>query len=170
MGLQIVGHDWSTDLNWHLSTYLSSTYPSICPTFYREKKKMIIKTFRIAVCWAVGWCVQSLSCVQLFATLWTIARQATLSTGFSRQAHLSCCDLPCPHPADLPDPGMESVSLMSSALAGGFFVCLFFTTKLPGKPRRVTERETQQRSFTYIPWDLPFPKFFERCAGIWMII
>ena len=28
---------------------------------------------------------------------------------------------PCPPPGDLPDPGIESASLMSPALAGGFF-------------------------------------------------
>ena len=63
-----------------------------------------------------------LSCfshVRLFATLWTVARQAPLSTGFSRQEHWS--GLPCPSPGDLPDPGIEPVSLMSPEVAGGFF-------------------------------------------------
>ena len=49
-------------------------------------------------------------------TLWT----ATLSIGFSRQEHWS--ELPCPPPGDLPDPGIEPVSLMSPTLAGGFFI------------------------------------------------
>ena len=31
------------------------------------------------------------SCLKLFATLWTIARQTTLSTGFSRQEYWSGC-------------------------------------------------------------------------------
>ena len=57
--------------------------------------------------------------VQLFATLWTVALQAPLSKRFSKQEHWS--RLPCPPPGDLPDAGMEPVSLMSSALAGGFF-------------------------------------------------
>ena len=52
-------------------------------------------------------------------TLWTIARQAPLSMGFSRQEYWS--RLPFPPPGDLPDPGIEPVSLMSPALAGGFF-------------------------------------------------
>ena len=39
--------------------------------------------------------------------------------GFSRQEYQS--RLPCPPPEDLPDPGIKSMSLMSSALAGGFF-------------------------------------------------
>ena len=42
------------------------------------------------------------SCVQLFVTLWTVACQAPLSMGFSRQEHWS--GLPFPPPGDLPDP------------------------------------------------------------------
>ena len=57
--------------------------------------------------------------VQLFAALWTVARQASLPTGFSRQGYWS--GLPFPPPEDLPNPGIEPVSLMSPALAGGFF-------------------------------------------------
>ena len=48
-----------------------------------------------------------------------VALQAPLSMGFSRQEYWSW--LPCPPPGDLPDPGIEPVSLMSPALAGGFF-------------------------------------------------
>ena len=59
------------------------------------------------------------SCVRLFVTPWTIARQAPLSMGLSRQEY--CSGLPCPPPGDLPDPGMEPVPLMSPALAGRFF-------------------------------------------------
>ena len=57
--------------------------------------------------------------VQLFATLWTIAHQAPLSMGFSRQEYWS--ELPCTSAGDLPDPGIKRVSLMSPALAGVFF-------------------------------------------------
>ena len=63
--------------------------------------------------------MKSLSHVQLFATPWTVTHQAPLSTGFSRQQYWS--GLPCPPPGDLPDPGMETASLMSPALAGRFF-------------------------------------------------
>ena len=45
------------------------------------------------------------SSVWLFATLWTVACQAPLSMGFSRQEHWS--RLPCPSPGDLSDPGIE---------------------------------------------------------------
>ena len=41
----------------------------------------------------------------LFVTLWTVACQAPLSMGFSRQEYWS--GLPCPPPGDLPDPGIE---------------------------------------------------------------
>ena len=52
-------------------------------------------------------------------TPWTVARQAALSRGFSRQEYWS--GLPCPPPGDLPDPGIEPRSLMSPELTGGFF-------------------------------------------------
>ena len=55
----------------------------------------------------------------LFATPWTIARQVPLSMGFSRQEYWS--ELLCPPQGDLLNPGTESRSLMSPALAGGFF-------------------------------------------------
>ena len=39
--------------------------------------------------------------------------------GFFSQEY--CSELPFPSPGDLPDPGMEATSLMSPALARGFF-------------------------------------------------
>ena len=45
--------------------------------------------------------------------------QAPLSMEFSRQEYWS--ELPCPPPGDLPDPGIKLESLVSPALAGGFF-------------------------------------------------
>ena len=59
------------------------------------------------------------SCVQLFAIPGTVACLAPLSMEFSRQEYWS--GMPFPSPGDLPDPGIESASLMSPALAGGFF-------------------------------------------------
>ena len=52
--------------------------------------------------------VKSLSCVQLFATPWTVAYQDPRSMGFSRQEYWS--GLPFPSPGDLPDPGIEARS------------------------------------------------------------
>ena len=63
-------------------------------------------------------CVLScFSYVRLCATLRTIAYQAPLSVGFFKQEYW----LPCPPSGDLPDAGMQSASLMSPTLAGGFF-------------------------------------------------
>ena len=70
--------------------------------------------------------MKSLSRARLFATPWTVAYQAPLSMGFSRQEYWS--GLPCPSPGDLPDPGIKDTSLVSPALAGRFF-----TTAAPGK-------------------------------------
>ena len=70
--------------------------------------------------------VQLLSRVQLCVTPWTVACQAPLSMGFSRQEYWS--GLPFPSPGDYTDPGMELVSPVAPALAGRFF-----TTEPPGK-------------------------------------
>ena len=63
-----------------------------------------------------------------FVTPGTVANQAPLSTGCSRQEYW--IGLPFPSPRDLPDPGVEPMSLASPELAGGFF-----TTEPPGKPK-----------------------------------
>ena len=62
------------------------------------------------------------SCV--FATLWTVAHQAPLSIGFSRQEYWS--GLPYPPPGDLPDPGIKLHLLCLLHWQVGFFV--FLTT------------------------------------------
>ena len=60
----------------------------------------------------LGMCVFSVmsGCV----TLWTVAHQAPLSTGFPGQEYWS--GLPCPPPGDLPDPGIKPSSPVSLAL------------------------------------------------------
>ena len=63
--------------------------------------------------------VEFLSRVQFFVTPWTVAPQAPLSMGFSRQEYWS--GLPFPSPGDLPDPGIKPTYLTSPALANGFF-------------------------------------------------
>ena len=67
--------------------------------------------------------MKSLSRIQLFETLWTVAHQAPQSMGFSRQEYWS--GLPFPSPGDLPDPGIEprSPALQVDAL----------TSEPPGK-------------------------------------
>ena len=59
------------------------------------------------------------SCVRLCVTLWTVAHQAPLSMGFSRQEYWS--GLSFPPPGDIPDPGFEPASFISPALGGRFF-------------------------------------------------
>ena len=54
------------------------------------------------------------SCVQHFATPWTVACQACQSGGLSKQEYLS--RLLCPLPGDLPNPGIKPVSPASPAL------------------------------------------------------
>ena len=63
-------------------------------------------------------CAWSLSHVWLSVTPWTIAHQAPLSMGFSRQECWS--GLPFPALGDLTDPGIEPASLVSPTLAGRF--------------------------------------------------
>ena len=67
--------------------------------------------------------LKSFSRVRLFATPWTVACQAPLSLGFSRQEYWS--GLPFPSPGDLPDPGIEPGSLALEADA--------LTSEPPGK-------------------------------------
>ena len=78
-------------------------------------------------------CAKLLSCVRLFAIPWTVNHQAPLSMGFSRQEYWS--GLPVPSPGDLPDSGIETGSLKSPALAGGFF-----TTSATWEPRMVLNK------------------------------
>ena len=71
--------------------------------------------------------------VQLSATPRAVARQAPLSMEFSRQEYRS--GLQFLSPGCLPDPGIKPVSLMSLALADGFF-----TTEL-SSPFHCREKE-----------------------------
>ena len=82
-------------------------------------------------CMDVGVCARALSRFspdQLFATLWTVAHQALLSMGFFRQKYWN--GLPCSLPGHLNDPRIKPASLMSSALAGGFFITFYSCTLL----------------------------------------
>ena len=60
-------------------------------------------------------------------TPWTVAHQAPLSMGFSRQAYWS--GLPCPPPGDLPNPGIKPRSPASQADS---------LSEPPGKPIYIT--------------------------------
>ena len=85
-----------------IETIQSQTRPGVYPASLFPSHMCMLSRFRH---------------VQLFATLWTAARQAPLCMRFSRQGYQS--GLPFLPPGDLPDPGVEPTSLTSPALAGG---------------------------------------------------
>ena len=62
-----------------------------------------------------------LSCVQLFAALWTVGPQAPLFMGFPRQEYWG--GFPFPPPGDLPNPGIQPVFPVSPALQEDSFTC-----------------------------------------------
>ena len=76
------------------------------------------------------WWFSCKSCLTL-ATPWTVAHQAPLSVGFSRQEYWS--GLPFPSPGDLPDPGIKPRSPVLQADS--------LQTELRGKPLKQGEPE-----------------------------
>ena len=77
--------------------------------------------------------MKSLSRVRLCATPWTVACQAPLFMGFSRQEYWS--GLPFPSPGDLPNPGIKpgSPALQTDTLP----------SEPPGKPKDTLESESE---------------------------
>ena len=67
----------------------------------------------------IGMLMLMLSCVQLFATPWTVTLQAPLSIVFPRQEYWG--GVPFPIPRDLPDPGMEPTFPASPTLASRLY-------------------------------------------------
>ena len=94
-----------------------------------------------------------------FATPWTAAHQASLSTEFSRQEHGS--GLLFPSPGELPNPGIEPTS---PALIGRFF-----TTAPPGKLWFILRRREEPLSGPHEvpthPESLQGDKMSKSCAG-----
>ena len=76
-----------------------------------KKRKKLKKKAKMGM----GAC-QVTSVVSPFVTFWTVAQQALLSMGFSRQEYWS--GLPFPSPGDLPNPGDQTGV---SCIAGRFF-------------------------------------------------
>ena len=115
MGLQRVGHDWTTfTFQGLLMLFYLSSFPSvICqPSVSLKCAYFVILVARL--------------CLTLWLLL--VARQAPQSMGFPRQEYWN--GLPFSSPRDLPDPRIEPTSLVSPALAGEFF-----TAESPGKPK-----------------------------------
>ena len=107
-----------------LSTFLPNQEKCISSGI---KKNINNFTQAFQKCLCNNTCVHAKSLsLQLFATPRTVAHQALLSMGVSRQEYWT--GLPCPSPGNLPNPGIEPASLTSSASADRFF-----TTRAPGK-------------------------------------
>ena len=120
----------------------------------------ILESVCVCVCMYV--CVCALSRVRLFMTPWTVTRQVHLSMEFSRQEYQS--ELPFPSPGDLPDSGIEPVSLVSPALAGRFF-----TTEPPGKSNSglgSIQRCKKGHQRWVVPADPPSPEILEPSLGL----
>ena len=78
-------------------------------------------------------CACVLSRVWLFGTPWTVARQAPLSMGFSRQEYWS--QLPFPFPKDHPHPGIKPEFPASPAAAAkSLQSCLTLCNPIDGSP------------------------------------
>ena len=96
---------------WEGNTLKEGIYVYTCGWFtllYSKNEYKHCKAFMLA-------CLLScFSHVPLFATLWTVAHQAPLSMGFSRQEYWS--GLPCPPPGDLLHPRIEPESHVAPAL------------------------------------------------------
>ena len=86
--------------------------------FHSEENLAMLWKQAVFIC-RYNSCSQSFSHVRLFLTPWTVASQAPLSTEFLKQEKKN--RLPLPPAGDLPNPGIESVSLESLALEGRFF-------------------------------------------------
>ena len=106
--------------SWHVSMTLSiSSRLSKSLAYNFSQYSLILLSIFVAL--VVHACLLShFSHGLLFVTLWaTVASQASLSMGFSRQKYWS--ELPYPPLGNLLNPGIEPMSLMSPALAGRFF-------------------------------------------------
>ena len=101
--------------------------------------------------------------VWLCATLWTVACQAPLSMGFSRQEYWS--ELPYPPPEDLPDPGIETVSLISPAMGcllnllpvhGILQAGILEWVAMPSSKGSSQPRDQTHISYLLLPWQVFF--------------
>ena len=101
-------------------------------------------------------CAQSLSRVWLSACPWTVALQALLSMGFSRQEYWH--GFPCPPPRDLPHQGIEPVSLVSPALAGRFFTTRATWEAHKTSRRLIYQTDSLEKVLLSVPvtFQLPF--------------
>ena len=108
--------------------------------------------------WVCACVLNHFSHVQLFVTLWTVAHQAPLSMGFSRQEYWS--GLPCSPPGDLPDTGIKPCfSCLLHWQVGSLLLVP------PGKPHGFVEEAYHKGDL------LPSPHHIRDCMiPIWHIL
>ena len=104
-------------------------------------------------CYFLYVCAKLLQSCSTLCDPWTVAHQAPLSMGFSRQEHWS--ELPFPSPGDLPYPGIEPIALTSPTLPSGLF-----TTRQPRKPYFL------YTSFKFHSFELDFKSY---CLPRWYL-
>ena len=90
-------------------------------------------------------CLVSKTC-PIFAIKWTVAHQAALSVGFSRQEYWS--GLPFPPPGDLPNPGIEPTSPAQQAVSCS--TGRSFTTEPPGVNPYIILSEVKIYMYKYL--------------------
>ena len=112
----------------------------------------------------VYWVLSRFSRVRLFGTLWTIARQAPLSMGFSRQGHWS--GLPCLLPEDLPNQGSNPSLLRLLHWQVGPL------SLAPPMERIKWEKLAKSLAFSMDPINVPFFYFFFLAPlnGLWGLV
>ena len=102
--------------SWWLPIYRELSYEQLDSFIHELNWRDIDKTIaagNISISYVSEW--KSLSRVRLFETLWTVAPQASLYTGFSREG---CWNgLPCTPPGDLTSPGIEPRSPTLQAIS-----------------------------------------------------
>ena len=110
--LSNVTTSWLYGINNFAILYTFTTLLCI-PKQYSSTLHLLRFSMSMCVCYIISVLSDS------FATLRTVACQASLSMGFPRPEYWS--GLPFPSPGDLPNPGIEPESFMSPALAFRFF-------------------------------------------------
>ena len=127
-----------------------STWQIMCSLSVEEEKHLGQEwVVSMSECVCVSVCVFSLSLMSDSVILWTVACQAHLSMGFSRQEYRS--GLPFSSPGDLPDPRIKLTSPVSPALQ--MDSC---TAEPPRKPRNewwflfILSRFSEENYFAYL--------------------
>ena len=112
--------EWRTYIFFFITFFLPISSKINCTVFLGSTKDHFLKS-----CLHLCVCVESLSCVWLFETPWTVAHQAPLSVEFSQQEYWN--RLLFAPPRDLPDPGIDlaSPTLQAGSLPQSYWVGLF---------------------------------------------